>query len=113
MKFQCFPRVARNPGGVELRANARRDIGRDRNAAMAALGEDGKEAALLPSLAAEVGDVTGAGDAVSAAVLLGRLAGWDLHSAAWVASHCASIAISRTGTHHVTLGELQEALGGS
>ena len=80
---------------------------------MAALGEDGEGAALLPSLAAEVVDVTGAGDAVSSAVLLGRLAGWDLHSAAWVASHCASIAISRTGTHHVTLGELQEALGGS
>ena len=80
---------------------------------MAALGENSREATLLPSLAAEVVDVTGAGDAVSAAVLLGRLAGWDLHSAAWVASHCASIAISRTGTHHVTLGELQEALGGS
>ena len=78
---------------------------------MAALGENQAEAILLPSLAGEVVDVTGAGDAVSSAVLLGRLAGWDLHSAASVASHCASIAISRTGTHHVTLQELQEALG--
>ena len=78
---------------------------------MAALGENREEAILLPSLAGEVVDVTGAGDAVSSAVLLGRLAGWDLHSAASVASHCASIAISRAGTHHVTLGELQEALG--
>jgi D-beta-D-heptose 7-phosphate kinase/D-beta-D-heptose 1-phosphate adenosyltransferase len=80
---------------------------------MAALGENCEEAVLLPSLAGEVVDVTGAGDAVSSAVLLGRLAGWDLHSAAAVASHCASVAISRTGTHHVTLEELQEALGGN
>ena len=80
---------------------------------MAALGENREEAILLPSLAGEVVDVTGAGDAVSSAVLLGRLAGWDLHSAASVASHCASIAISRAGTHHVTLQELQEALGGN
>ena len=78
---------------------------------MAALGENQAEASLLPSLAGEVVDVTGAGDAVSSAVLLGRLAGWDLHSASRVASHCASIAISRAGTHHVTLQELQEALG--
>ncbi len=78
---------------------------------MAALGEDRDETTLLPSRAGEVVDVTGAGDAVSSAVLLGKLAGWDLHSAAAVASHCAAIAISRAGTHHVTLGELQEALG--
>ncbi|SVE56321.1 uncharacterized protein METZ01_LOCUS509175, partial [marine metagenome] len=41
---------------------------------------------------------------------LGRLSGWDLHSAAWAASHSAAIVIARVGTHHVTREELQESL---
>ena len=77
---------------------------------MAALGRGQDEAVLLPTHAREVVDVTGAGDAVSSTVLLGRLSGWDLHSAAWAASRCASIAIGRVGTHHVSLQELRDAL---
>ncbi len=77
---------------------------------MAALGREREDAVLLPTRAREIRDVTGAGDAVSSAVLLGRLSGWDLHSAAWVASHSAAIAIARVGTHHVTREELREAL---
>jgi D-beta-D-heptose 7-phosphate kinase/D-beta-D-heptose 1-phosphate adenosyltransferase len=77
---------------------------------MAALGRDQAEAVLLPTHAREILDVTGAGDAVSSTVLLGRLSGWDLHSAAWAASRCASIVIGRVGTHHVSLQELRDAL---
>lgn len=78
---------------------------------MAALGIDCEKSVLLPTRAREVLDVTGAGDAVSSAILLGRLSGWDLHSAAWAASHCASVAIARIGTHHVTREELRQAIG--
>ena len=77
---------------------------------MAALGKDQENAVLLPTRTREVLDVTGAGDAVSSTVLLGRLSGWDLHSAAWAASHAAAIAIARVGTHHVTREELREGL---
>ena len=68
------------------------------------------ESKSIRASAREVFDVTGAGDAVSSTVLLGRLSGWDLHSAAWAASRCASIAIGRVGTHHVSLQELRDAL---
>ena len=77
---------------------------------MAALDRDREDAVLLPTEAREILDVTGAGDAVSSTVLLGRLSGWDLHSAAWAASHSAAIVIARTGTHHVTREELRESL---
>ena len=77
---------------------------------MAALGRDQAEAVLLPTFAREVVDVTGAGDAVSSVALLGKLSGWDLDSTAWAASHSAAIAIAHTGTHHVGLEELREAL---
>lgn len=77
---------------------------------MAALDSDGVEVYFLPTEAREIMDVTGAGDAVSSTVLLGRLSGWDLYSAAWASSHSAAIAIARVGTHHVTREELREAL---
>jgi len=64
----------------------------------------------IPTFAREIADVTGAGDAVASAVILGRLAGWDLTTAAWCASHCAAIAVAHVGTHHVNRGELERAL---
>jgi rfaE bifunctional protein kinase chain/domain len=64
----------------------------------------------IPTLARDVVDVTGAGDAVASTVVLGMLAGWDLTTAAWTASHAAAIAIAHVGTHHVTLAELTAAL---
>ena len=53
--------------------------------------------------------VAGPGQTESVA-LLGKLSGWDLDSTAWAASHSAAIAIAHTGTHHVGLEELREAL---
>jgi len=64
----------------------------------------------MPTLAAEVEDVTGAGDAVSAVAALGNTLGWDLKSIAWTASHAAAIAIAEVGTHHVTQAELRQRL---
>ena len=63
-------------------------------------------AARLPTLASDVLDVTGAGDAVSSAALLATLAGEDLTSAAWLAACAAAVAIAEVGTHHVTRDEL-------
>jgi rfaE bifunctional protein kinase chain/domain len=64
----------------------------------------------IPTYARDIVDVTGAGDAVSSTVILGRLEGWDLTTAAWCASHSAAIALSHVGTHHVTRAELEAAL---
>ena len=61
----------------------------------------------IPSVATDVQDVTGAGDAVSSVTVLGNVLGWDLKTLAWTASLAASIAIAHVGTHHVTLAELR------
>ncbi len=66
----------------------------------------------LPTFATDVVDVTGAGDAVSSAAILGSLLGWDLTTAAWAAAHSAAIALGHVGTHHVTCDELGERLRG-
>jgi len=64
----------------------------------------------IPTFARDVVDVTGAGDAVSSTAILGRLEGWDLTTTAWCASHSAAIALSRVGTYHVALTELETAI---
>jgi rfaE bifunctional protein kinase chain/domain len=61
----------------------------------------------LPTLAQEVVDVTGAGDALSSVAVLGNVLGWDLGTLAWTASHAAAIAIAHVGTHHVSREELE------
>lgn len=66
--------------------------------------------ATLPSLARDVVDVTGAGDALSSVAVLGNVLGWDLPSLAWSASHAAAIAIAQVGTHHVSHDELRKRI---
>jgi rfaE bifunctional protein kinase chain/domain len=64
----------------------------------------------LPTLARDVVDVTGAGDALSSVAVLGNCLGWDLYSLGWAASHAAAIAIAHAGTHHVTRTELESRI---
>jgi D-beta-D-heptose 7-phosphate kinase/D-beta-D-heptose 1-phosphate adenosyltransferase len=65
---------------------------------------------MLPSLARDVVDVTGAGDALSSVAVLGNVLGWDLPSVAWAASHAAALAIAEVGTHHVSHDELRKRI---
>lgn len=59
-----------------------------------------------PSVAQEVVDVTGAGDAVTAGLALALASAASMFDACVFANVLASIAVSRFGTHHVSLGEV-------
>ena len=61
----------------------------------------------VPSLATQVVDVTGAGDAVSSTAALANGLGWNLTAVARAASHAAAIAVGKIGTYHVTQSELR------
>jgi D-beta-D-heptose 7-phosphate kinase/D-beta-D-heptose 1-phosphate adenosyltransferase len=61
----------------------------------------------IPTYAKEVFDVTGAGDTVVAALALSMAAEASLEEAAIIANHAAGIAVSKIGTHSVTLNELK------
>ena len=106
-------------GNVERVGGLLKKLGRHRKVLLT-LGAEGMAifpqkgpAERLPTLATEVVDVTGAGDALSATALLGNVLGWDLGSTAWAASHAAAIAIAHVGTHHVSYRELAERILGT
>lgn len=63
-----------------------------------------------PTEALEVFDVTGAGDTIMAALVVGIADGLSIAAAIDQANIAAGIAVSRPGTHVVTRGELQERL---
>lgn len=63
-----------------------------------------------PTEALEVFDVTGAGDTIIAALVVGIAEGLPIAAAIDQANIAASIAVSRPGTHVVTRGELEERL---
>jgi D-beta-D-heptose 7-phosphate kinase/D-beta-D-heptose 1-phosphate adenosyltransferase len=71
-----------------------------------ALFEGEKEPLLIPTMAREVYDVTGAGDTVIATLALGLAAGLDFSEAAILANRAAGIVVGKLGTATVTPEEL-------
>lgn len=65
----------------------------------------------LPTEAATVYDVTGAGDTVISTLAVAHASGADLLDAARIANTAAAIAVSRQGTVAVTQGELALKMG--
>lgn len=63
-----------------------------------------------PTEAQQVFDVTGAGDTIIAALVVGIVAGLPIAAAIDQANLAASIAVSRPGTYVVTRGDLEERL---
>ncbi|MCK4838653.1 MAG: D-glycero-beta-D-manno-heptose-7-phosphate kinase [Desulfobulbaceae bacterium] len=63
-----------------------------------ALFERGKKPFLIPTVAKEVFDVTGAGDTVIASLSLARAAGLSFEEAAMVANQAAGIVVGKLGT---------------
>lgn len=61
----------------------------------------------IPSDAKDVVDVTGAGDTVVCVLAAALAAGWPIEDAARLSSIGAAVAVSKEGTHAVTLDELQ------
>jgi rfaE bifunctional protein kinase chain/domain len=73
--------------------------------------EKGKPARIVPIVgSSDVADVTGAGDAVSAAAALALAAGGTQLEAALLATYAASVVVMKRGTATVTSAELLEAL---
>ena len=67
---------------------------------------------LIPTVAKEVFDVTGAGDTVAATLTLGLASGASMSQAAMLANHAAGIVVAKVGTATVTVPELLTALAG-
>ncbi len=85
-----------------------------RGAAGVTILERGAAAQHLPAFnREEVYDVTGAGDTVSAVLVLALCAGIDLHTAARLAMAAAGLVVRRLGNAVVTPAELIEALTGA
>jgi D-beta-D-heptose 7-phosphate kinase/D-beta-D-heptose 1-phosphate adenosyltransferase len=63
-----------------------------------ALFEKGREPFLIPTMAKEVFDVTGAGDTVIASLAMARAAGLSFEEAAIVANQAAGIVVGKLGT---------------
>ena len=74
-------------------------------AGMALLGNDGSYV-LIPTVAREVYDVTGAGDTVCAALALGIAVGLSYYEAAVLANFAAGIVVGKVGTAAATAEEL-------
>ena len=72
--------------------------------------EEGKVKKVLPALAQEVFDVSGAGDTVIAATTLGLAAGASFEDAATFANIAAGIVVSKLGTATATYEEVKERL---
>ena len=66
----------------------------------------------IPTYAKEVYDVTGAGDTANAAISLCLASGASLEEAAVIANHAAGIAVGKSGTYQVKLGELEKRIFG-
>ena len=75
-----------------------------------ALLEGENDMALIPTMAKEVYDVTGAGDTVAAALSLGLAAGCSMTEAAIIANHAAGIVVGKVGTASASRDEVQAAL---
>jgi len=71
-----------------------------------ALFEGDKEPLLIPTMAREVYDVTGAGDTVIATLALGLAAGLDYAEASILANRAAGIVVGKLGTATLTPEEL-------
>ena len=67
--------------------------------------------ALIPTMAKEVFDVTGAGDTVAATISLALACGASMLEAATLANHAAGIVVGKVGTASVSRRELGQALG--
>ncbi|WP_417911745.1 D-glycero-beta-D-manno-heptose-7-phosphate kinase [Candidatus Electronema sp. TJ] len=75
-----------------------------------ALLEGENDMVLIPTMAKEVYDVTGAGDTVAAALSLGLAAGCSMTEAAVIANHAAGIVVGKVGTASASRDELLTAL---
>ena len=75
-----------------------------------ALFEPDHEPYLVPTVAKEVYDVTGAGDTVIGAMALAVASGADVRDAAGLANHAAGVVVGKVGTATVTREELLRAL---
>lgn len=64
----------------------------------------------IPTKAKEVYDVTGAGDAVVAALALALISGATTKEAAIIANHAAGITVGKVGTSAVSIEEIKESL---
>ncbi|MCW5200549.1 D-glycero-beta-D-manno-heptose-7-phosphate kinase [Desulfobulbus sp. F4] len=71
-----------------------------------ALLEDENDMVLIPTMAKEVFDVTGAGDTVAAALSLGLAAGCSMTESAIIANHAAGIVVGKVGTASASREEL-------
>ena len=78
-----------------------------------ALLEGDQTMVLIPTVAKEVFDVTGAGDTVAATLALGLASGASMTEAAMLANHAAGVVVAKIGTASVTVPELLAALPGS
>lgn len=65
---------------------------------------------LIPTVAKEVYDVTGAGDTVAAVLALCLAAGEDILRASAIANCAAGVVVGKVGTAVVTPEELREAV---
>jgi len=72
-----------------------------------ALFEKDREPLLIPTMAREVFDVTGAGDTVVATLALGLAAGLDFSEAAVLANRAAGIVVGKLGTATVSPDEIK------
>ena len=77
-----------------------------------ALFEPDRDPYLVPTVAQEVYDVTGAGDTVIGAMALSMAAGAGVREAARLANHAAGIVVGKVGTATVTQEELTRAIEG-
>ena len=75
-----------------------------------ALFEADQEPYLVPTVAKEVFDVTGAGDTVIGTMSLAMAAGAGVREAATLANHAAGIVVGKVGTATVTREELLRAI---
>ena len=79
-------------------------------AGMALLEGENDRLVIIPTMAQEVYDVTGAGDTVAATLALGLAAGGAMKDAALLANHAAGIVVGKVGTASVSRDELLNVL---
>jgi rfaE bifunctional protein kinase chain/domain len=73
---------------------------------MAYLSQGQKEASVIPTLAREVYDVSGAGDTVIAVITSALVAGADLANAVWLGNLAAGIVVGKKGTATTSATEM-------
>lgn len=72
--------------------------------------KNNKQMVIIPTVANEVFDVSGAGDTAISALTASLLAGATLEEAAWIGNCASGVVVGKKGTATVTLGELKEFL---